>query len=328
MLPAMEPSTLHWRPVTVDDAAAIVRLDHATLAADDRDDPLSLDEVLEEFTPSWSHPETRSLAAVDDDGELAGLAWLHLRPGSTRARVTLLVRPQARSTAVPRRLLAGVYERALALRAAGDLPDEGTVEVEAQPHQSARVALLEAEGFAPVRIFHELERDLALPLDRPSAPDGVHVLGWGPRWSELTRLAHVEAFADHWGSVPPDEEAWEHHFVGLANFRSDLSFVAVHDDEVVGYLLADVWEQDWALKGYRDAWIGTLGTRRAWRGRGIASALLLTSMHRMRAAGMEYASLGVDSESLTGADRLYAGHGFVVRRARITYVRRVSALAG
>lgn len=98
------------------------------------------------------------------------------------------------------------------------------------------------------------------------------------------------------------------------------------DGEVVGYLLGNVWEQDWEVKGYREAWIGTLGTRRAWRRRGVASSLMLTWMHRMRTAGMEYAAIGVDSESPTGADRLYAQLGFELQRVSVNYALPVTAL--
>lgn len=323
----MEATTdLEWRSLTADDADEIARLDRATIGVDDRDDPLSPEDALEEFAPSWSRPAERSLAAVRPDGSIVGLAWLQQRPASSRGRVMFLVHPDARSGEVPRRLLQGMYDRSSRLLKEGRLPEDATLELSVQPQQTSLVALLEAEGFIPVRTYNELYRDLAVPLGAPAAPADVRISGWSPRWSEPTRQAHVEAFADHWGSTPPDEETWEHHYVGSASFRSNLSFVATRDDEVAGYLLADVWEQDWELKGYRDAWVGMLGTRRAWRGRGVASALLLTSMHRMRVAGMEYASIGVDSESPTGADRLYAGHGFTVRRARISYARPVASL--
>lgn len=322
----MNTPELSWRPLSPDDAARIVRLDRATLEVDQRDDPLSVEEVEEEFHPSWAHPEDRSVAAVRPDGELAAMAWIHLRPASSRARVTFLLHPGHRDGDLPQRLLAEVYDRIRSMDTAGVIPEDATIEIGAQPQQTQRVALLESEGFTAVRRFHELRRDLSHPSASPRPPDGVTIARWADRWSEPTRMAHVEAFADHWGSTPPDEEAWQHHVVGSASFRPDLSLVGLHDDEVVGYLLADVWEQDSQLKGYREAWIGTLGTRRAWRGRGVASALMLSCMHRMRSVGMEYAAIGVDSESPTGADRLYAQLGFELQRVSVNYALPVTAL--
>lgn len=322
---APDPTGVTWRPLTIEDAPAVVRLDHATVEADDRDDPLSRDEVEEEFEPSWAHPSERSVAAVAGDGAILALAWIHLRPGARRAHTTFLIHPDHRDGRTPQRLLDEVFARIRRMDAAGELPEDAVLEIDAQPHQEHRVDLLGEAGFEPERQFHELRRDLASPIATPTPPADIRLLKWEPRWSEPARLAHVEAFADHWGSTPPDPETWQHRYLH-AKFRSDLSAVAVHDHEVVGYLLAHVFEQDWELKGYRDAWIGTLGTRRAWRGQGIASALMLTSMHRMRLADMEYAAIGVDSESETGADRLYAQHGFELQRVNISYALPVDAL--
>lgn len=329
----MSRDAVTWRPLTPADARAVVRLDHATLEADGRDDPLAIEEVREEFEPSWARPTERSVAAVCADGELLAMAWIHLRPGSHRARVTFLLHPACRAGDVPGRLLDEVFRRVRMIERSGGLPGDATVEIQAQPQQTHRVALLQATGFEEVRRFHELRRDLAQPPPQPRPPEGVTITRWAQRWTEQARLAHVEAFADHWGSTPPDEEAWQHDFLHV-NFRPELSFVARRagvgggdDDElVVGYLLGHVWEQDWAVKGYRDAWIGTLGTRRAWRGKGVASALLLAALHRMRLAGMEYAMIGVDSESPTGADRLYAQLGFEPHRVLASYALPVAAL--
>ena len=51
--------------------------------------------------------------------------------------------------------------------------------------------------------------------------------------------------------------------------------------------------------------------RREFRGRGVAQALLADAMRRFAAAGMDKASLDVDSENPTGALALYAKRGYV-----------------
>ena len=51
--------------------------------------------------------------------------------------------------------------------------------------------------------------------------------------------------------------------------------------------------------------------RREFRGRGVAQALLADAMRRFAAAGMDKASLDVDSENPTGALDLYAKMGYV-----------------
>ena len=64
--------------------------------------------------------------------------------------------------------------------------------------------------------------------------------------------------------------------------------------------------------------------RRPWRGRGLATALLVRGMIAFRAAGMDAASLGVDTENPTGAVGLYERVGFTVNR-RFVRLRRVVA---
>jgi ribosomal protein S18 acetylase RimI-like enzyme len=58
--------------------------------------------------------------------------------------------------------------------------------------------------------------------------------------------------------------------------------------------------------------VETLGVRRAWRRRGIASALLQHSFAEMFRRGKTKVTLGVDTESLTGALQLYKKAGMKV----------------
>jgi ribosomal protein S18 acetylase RimI-like enzyme len=58
--------------------------------------------------------------------------------------------------------------------------------------------------------------------------------------------------------------------------------------------------------------------RRPWRRRGLARALLTRSLKMFQDMGMEEAALGVDTENLSGALRLYESVGFrAVKRQTI-----------
>ena len=52
-------------------------------------------------------------------------------------------------------------------------------------------------------------------------------------------------------------------------------------------------------------WIGTLGVRPAWRRRGLGEALLRAAFAELFARGRRRVGLGVDTENVTGALRLY-----------------------
>jgi mycothiol synthase len=60
-------------------------------------------------------------------------------------------------------------------------------------------------------------------------------------------------------------------------------------------------------------------TRRPWRKMGLARALLVQSMQMFKAMGMTETALGVDSQNISGAFRLYEGVGYRKVKQQIVY---------
>jgi ribosomal protein S18 acetylase RimI-like enzyme len=130
-----------------------------------------------------------------------------------------------------------------------------------------QVALLEHRGYRPARYFHAMQRAVAaadadLPLDPRVRP-------YKPNLSETVRLAHITAFAGHWGSPPPSPVEWQQQRVGSRTFRPEHSFAAnSHDDgRVDGYVLSYQFEPE-------EIYIGQLGVVPSARRQGLAKALL------------------------------------------------------
>jgi ribosomal protein S18 acetylase RimI-like enzyme len=94
--------------------------------------------------------------------------------------------------------------------------------------------------------------------------------------------------------------------------RPDLSGVVLDRDTgtVAGYQLASHDPGVAATRGFTEGYTDLLGVRRDYRGRGIARALLADAMRRFAAAGLDKASLDVDSENPTGALSLYIRMGY------------------
>ena len=62
-------------------------------------------------------------------------------------------------------------------------------------------------------------------------------------------------------------------------------------------------------------WVGILGVRSPWRRRGLGDALLRASFAALYERGLRRVGLGVDTENVTGALRLYERAGMrAVRR--------------
>jgi ribosomal protein S18 acetylase RimI-like enzyme len=148
--------------------------------------------------------------------------------------------------------------------------------------------------------------------------EGVEVVPWDRGRDEELRAVRNTAFADHWGTSPTGPEAWV-EWMEEYGARPDLSFMALADDRVVGLSFNEHYPEDEAVTGRIDGWLQSIGTLREWRGRGVASALIVRSLERFLAEGFTHACLAVDSDSPSGAPHLYAGLGFEPKHRWVTY---------
>ncbi len=330
-----------WRPLSLGDAAAFVRLQEAARVADGGEEVMTDEVARRELTDPHCPVATNTLGLALPDGSLAASIMVHERLAGTAARRVFLwgvTHPDRRRRGIGTTILGWGVARADEILAASADRRPGLVEAFRDERIRDAVALHEDAGFRPVRWYVDMRRDLREAI--PAAPDlgGLRIRGYGAaatdaqppgaRWAERVRLAHNEAFADHWGSEPIAVDVWARDFVGDPSFRGDLSFVALAGDEVAGYTVNYVAEADWLATGIREGWVGQLGVRRPWRGRGVATALLVRSMEAFRAAGLEAAILGVDVENPTGALGVYERVGFRPVRRSVRLQRHAGGGSG
>jgi mycothiol synthase len=282
---------------------------------------LELDELREDL-------DDEHVVLADDvrlavrDGELAGYVYAFHVPSTERLERCYVegeVDPAHRGVDVGRTLLGWGIERAMARLRASRSEVPKYIRVNSFDFIEPTQRLYRRMGFTPVRYFEELVRPLD-DLPNPVPIDGVTIAAWpGDRDDEIL-IVNNAAFADHWGSTPAAPERWQQMVRGYGA-RPDLSFVAVDDasGDVVGYCLNKRYEADDAVTGRKDAWIDHLGTLAPWRGRGVASQLIAASLHAFAADGLSHASIGVDSESPTGAARLYRRLGFELERRAVEH---------
>ena len=62
--------------------------------------------------------------------------------------------------------------------------------------------------------------------------------------------------------------------------------------------------------GFLRGWTEDICVRKAWRGKGIARALIARSLQTLKDHGMQHATLGVDVDNPSGALRLYESMGY------------------
>ena len=306
---------------TADDLERICALHNRSEAHDGAPHVLTIAQLHDELDDDTVVLATDVRLALVS-GEFAGYVYtLHL-PSDVRLErcyVFAQVDPGCRGRGVGRTMMAWGVRRATEQlhTSTNDLPK--FIRVDAYDFIEGAHRLFARCGFTPIRWFEELLRPLT-DLPARIAIDGIEFRPWPDDRDEECRVVKNAAFEDHWGSTPTSTEKWDHVVRG-ASGRPDLSFVAVEraTDRVVAVCMNHRYESDDELIGRRDGWIDTLGTSAGWRGRGVASALIIESLHGLAAAGLTHASIAVDGDNPTGAARLYRSLGFEPQHRSITH---------
>ncbi len=246
----------------------------ATEAVDEPDEHFTPEDLGDELDAPSVDPAVDSRAAVTPDGEIVAAGLSTARPmGGPMRRYDFwgAVHPAWRGQGLGRRLLAWQIERA-AERHAQDAPDvPGWAGLGAEEKREDVWRLADRAGLTPLRWFTTLHRPLTTtaPLDPVDLASGLHLVPLGEDLDEAVRLAHNDAWTDHWGYAASPAADWNARVVGLRNLRRDWSHVVVDEaGDVVGYALNVSFEQDWEVQGFKEGYTLLLGVRRPWRGQG------------------------------------------------------------
>jgi GNAT superfamily N-acetyltransferase/uncharacterized protein YuzB (UPF0349 family) len=183
-------------------------------------------------------------------------------------------------------------------------------------------AILKAMGYQPARYFFEMDR----PLDEiPEAhlPEGIEVRPVKKEDYRKVWDAANEAFRDHWGNSEPEEEDYINYSTSRY-FQPDIWQVAWDGDEVVASVQNYIDEEYNKKFNVKCGWTEEISTRREWRRRGIAKALIVRSMKMHKDLGMTSVALGVDTENPNGALQLYEGLGYKKKRTMITFRKEMA----
>lgn len=326
------PAIAVWRAATSADIDAV----HAVLsAADAIDHPTwttPRQDVAETFESTHIRPEHDTLVAVTADGEIVatGVSALHPSRAGGMLSVDLsgAVHPQWRRRGIGTALVRWLDARAQqqVARGAKSLENggsEGRLKVYVEEANADHAAILSTQGYTAERWFSTMERDLSQPVAAPDTPDWISIVPYDRDRDADALAARNDAFRDHWGSLPSNDERWQ-QFVGGEFFRPDLSRMAVTDDgRIVAFCLASVNEEDFAALGASHAYIDLIGVIRSHRRQGLAPLVISAALDAIRAEGLERAVLDVDTDSPTGANRLYDSVGFIATQRVVAMVRHL-----
>jgi len=178
---------------------------------------------------------------------------------------------------------------------------------------------LEQRGFRLVRHSHRMLIDLGQPTPEPSWPEGVVVRTFEPGDERVFYDVHQETFKDSWEPIDEPYDEWAHWLLSSPTFVPELWFMALESGEPAGIAICHPHS---AMPDH--GWVRILGVRRDWRRRGVGRALLLHAFSEFRRRGLAAAGLGVDAQSLTGANRLYEEVGMRVHARFDIYEKAVA----
>jgi mycothiol synthase len=297
------------RPAGKDDAPGI----HTIIVASDTADwgeasGYSLGEV--EDTLNEVDPATDTWIVTSPSGEIAGYAYIHDR-SHVRMDVEGYVHPGHSGRGIGTALV-----RASGARAREHVPMAAhgarvVVQNWINADNANARALLEREGYTPFRYFLRMESALDGTSPTPEWPNGMTVRTCEAEPDQrLMYETMEEAMADHWGFIPRTFDEWMGRKKG-STWDPTLWFLALAGDEPIGGAVRSVSEGV--------GWVDNLGVRATGRKRGLGMALLRQAAREFSRRGLEKMALGVDSESPTGATRLYERAGMHVAQRHATY---------
>lgn len=328
--PDASQTGLQWRPATTADLDNWAELIARTAAVEHPvwfEKRADLVHVLES---TKNDPRTNTLVGLDRDGVARAYGRITKNPEGDKAIGMGCVDPDWQRRGIGSAVLA--WQEAQTRRrfhtdkAAGHSSAPPRLRIRTEEQHQHQAALFRSRGYDIVRWFNEMHRPLsgsaAKPAPAARLESGLELCTFDASLHEAVRLAHNDAFRDHWGSEPRDEETWR-FTIEEPTARHDWSAVVIDAStgEVAGYQLASYDPASAVDRGFKEGYTELLGVRRAFRGRGIAQALLADALRRFTAAGMDIASLDVDSANPTGALALYLGMGYSPVNRSMTWER-------
>jgi ribosomal protein S18 acetylase RimI-like enzyme len=186
-----------------------------------------------------------------------------------------------------------------------------------EPDAAAR-SLLEARGYGEVRRFYEMAADHDEEPLVPAPPDGLVVDELRDGEQHAFYDALNDAFQDHWEWHPMPFDEWiemrrdQHH-----DEHGPVWFVIRDGDE-----LAAVTRNDVNVAG--GGYVGAIGVRPQWRGRGLAKVLLYRTFLEFWRRGIRRVSLDVDAMNATGATHLYEKVGMHVVKCGVVFEKAIA----
>ena len=296
------------------DLPEVARIQSAEWAADGVSERANVDALRAAWgNPSAQFDPARDVDIVEVDGRVVAATqrdWADATDGVREYRARGWIDPEFRRRGIGTMLVTRNEDIRRTLAASHDTERPLVLGMGGPETNLGAQALARAFGYEPARWFTDMERSLLGDLPEvPPMPDGLEVRPASAEQARQIWNADQEAFLDHWGGWDQSDASFR-RWVESPEFEPELMIVAWDGDEVAGAVLNAVYAEENEELGLSRGWLDSVFTRRAWRRRGLARALIVRSLHLLRERGLATAALGVDADNPSGAFGLYESAGF------------------
>lgn len=288
---------MNVRPFTDDDAAAVAAL----LASDEevfynRPSRITASDILS-FRHFW-----KEAWIYEEDGRVIASATYGIHGDAANIRGVVAKKGRGIGT----QIVEGGEEYART---------NGTARIHAgfaEPDVAAR-GLFESRGYGEARRFYEMTIELTA---EPVVPElsGDLVLDELRDGEERAFYdALNDAFQNHWGWHPMPFDEWLELRRGQHHDEHGPVWFVIRDGDELAALIRN--EANFNGGGY----VGAIGVRPDWRGRGLAKALLARTFAELWRRGTTRVTLDVDTQNETGATQLYERVGMHVESCTVVF---------
>ncbi len=309
------------RPISRADIDAIVCLAEAVRLVDDPGDAVTREMVAAQFDiPGLDITEFAYVLPGTGGALVASVSAVPMPTAEDETvHISWTVHPDHRKEGMDEALLRFAEDCAVRARRLPHMP--GRFQIGLRVHRPDRIELLERFGYAATRWFLEMERSLDGDLPELDGPAGYAVRPASEDDRDDVFAVLYESFRDHWHQANFTREQYEHFYAAMAHAPLATFIARDADGAAAGACIVRVSAERNAHRGTSEGEIAVLGVRRSSRKRGLGRSLLAHSLAWLAQQGQKIATIDVDADSQTGANRLYEDVGFVERRRSVIYMK-------
>ena len=325
------------RAYTASDAQSVAHVINASAAKTVGFPRAVVDSVGHLWAYRFIPPSCERIVAVDKDNEVVGYAYFRSGDDHILGETGASVHPDRWEDGIGTALLAWAEQHAA--EDSVQAPQGIRTALQAICYEAERgaIQLFEDRGFHRVREWAHFVLEMnGPPVVPPLAPHlTLREMDLENDW-DLVGPAMEEAFATHWGAIPPgsyettpEEDSQDNESVNEETTPEDASysntsgycFIILDGDTVAGGVLcnAKLVERDDTGR------IGSIFVRPRYRRQGLGRTLLLTAFDVFWKNSLRRVILDTDSKSFSNSASLYQGVGMSPYRSEFVYEKEIRA---